>query len=965
MAGALVAVGTLAAGALSGGGLLAAVSSLAISVGVSWAASALAPEPDRPSFSQSGRALSFRSEAAPRPLRLGMERVSGPITFARVGNVSETPLFGGDEGRVLHIIIPLAGHPVDAIPRVWFGETELQIEPGGQVAGAFQGNMVVKRYTGAHDQQADPDLLAAFPDLDENFRGRCVPYLYCALRRNQEVFPQGLLNFSAEVKGAVMLDPREPSHAIGSPSTWSWSDNAELAIIHYMRGFPFLNANGEMIRPYGLALPDDRFGDWSEVAAEANICDEPVPLAAGGTEKRYTLNGSVSSESAPRNELPRLMSAMAGRLVHQPRRWVVRAGAARPVSFEWSRADLRGEGLVVQPSRSLGQLATEIQGRYVDGVTYREGTYPIVRAPEFETKIYGPVRRVIDFPYTNSGPRCQRLAKIALLQTQKQKSVRARLSYAQLLTTNGDWGTWDDPLHGFSAQLMNVANVTLGTYASDEVADGVALGLEFEMEESGTDVYAWNAVEEEGLVHVGQVGSLPDPLNVPAPVSLVAEVIEFGDTATVELKAGGSASDLDYEYRFSRKLQGALTFSETATQRSAVRIERGVPPGEHVFRVQAVSRLGRTSPPRDRSLTVGAPALVDQVAGLELVGQGRSELFGGPDAAFNWRRGAVDAPGLNEAGADLFSGDEHFAGYDLRIFAGRYTGREANPIVFRTERLTSEGYTYFLDFNRQDARRARLASPAREITIEVVQRGRWGQETIFSEPAYLTVSNPAPEPVTQLAVRRGHRSAWVKFRTKPDGDLAGVIVRSDVSADFDPALGEGRLDYEGDLTNEVQLDVSVGETRFARVAPFDAFGKNGLNWSSALEVSSQALTMSDFDAAVQAGLAAAEAVGDEYFLRVNAEGQIIGFALIGGETNAATFLVNNFQIAKPGDEPIPVFEVDAVTGVVRLNALFAASITTDDFKAAYADVDELVGGLIRSSDGLMVINFDQKYFEIA
>ncbi|MDF1627040.1 MAG: hypothetical protein P1U84_12220 [Parvibaculaceae bacterium] len=965
MATAVIAVGSLAAGALSGGTLLAAVSSLALSVGVSWAASALAPEPSSPSFSQSGRALSFRSEAAVRPIILGTVRVSGPITFARVGNVSATPLFGGDEGRVLHLIIPLAGHPVDAVTRVWFGETELQIEPNGQVAGPFQGNMVVKRYTGAPDQQADPDLLAAFPDLDANFRGRCVPYLYCALRRNQEVYPQGLLNFSAEVKGARMHDPRAVAHQVNEPATWSWSENAELAIIHYMRGCPFHNANGEMIRPYGLALPDDRFGDWSEVAAEANICDELVPLAGGGTEKRYTLNGSVSSESAPRNELPRLMSAMAGRLNHQPRRWVVQAGAARPVAFYWSRADLRGEGLTVQPSRSLGQLATEIQGRFVDGETYREGTYPIIRAPQFETKIFGPVRRVIDFPYTNSGTGCQRLAKIALLQAQKQKSVKTRLSYAQLLATNGDWVTWNDAVHGFANQPMEIANVTLGTYASDETADGVALGLEFEMQEVGADVFAWNAAEEEGLVHVGQGASLPDALNVPAPVSLTAEVIEFGEAATVELKAGGSASDIDFDYRFSRKLQGAASFTETATQRSPVRIERGVPPGEHIFRVQAVSRLGRASPPRDVTLTVGAPALVDLVAGLELVGQGRSESFEGPDAAFSWRRGAVDAPGLDEAGADLFSGDEHFAGYDVRIFTGRYTGREANPIILRSERLTSEGYTYFLDFNRQDARRARLASPAREITIEVVQRGRWGQETIFSEPAYKTASNSAPAQVTGLSVRRGHRSAWVKFQTKPDGDLAGVVVRSDVNAEFDPALGHGRLDYEGDLTNEVQLDVAPGETRYVRLAAFDAFGKTGLNWSPALEVTSQALTVNDFDPAVQAGLAAAEAVGDEYFLRVNGEGRIIGFALLGGETSNAAFLVDKFQIAKPGDEPIPVFEVDSETGSVRLNELFAASITTDEFKAAYADVDELVGGVIRSNDGLMVINFDQKFFEIS
>src|SRR3546814_20337271 len=72
--------------------------------------------------------------------------------------------------------------------------------------------------------------------------------------------------------------------------------------------------------------------------AAANVCDEDVQLAGGGTEKRYTCNGTIDTSETPKAILAGLYGCMAGYVVRSGGKWRIYAGAYRTPEVEIGRA---------------------------------------------------------------------------------------------------------------------------------------------------------------------------------------------------------------------------------------------------------------------------------------------------------------------------------------------------------------------------------------------------------------------------------------------------------------------------------------------------------------------------------------------------------------------------------------------------------------------------------------------------
>jgi hypothetical protein len=954
---AAAAVGAIAA--IAGGASLVQVGvSLAVTTGLNFLAKKLAPSPSAPSFTQRDRSLTFRDPAAPRPVVYGRARVGGPITFARVTDASVTTGFAGLDTRILHIIVPLAGHEVASIDKVYFGDRELQIDQNGNVVGDFNGYMVVKRHTGAWDQAADPELLQCFPDLDANFRGRGVAYLYCQLRRSQDVFPNGLQNFSADVFGRKLYDPRDGGQNIAQPETWGLSFNAALACADYVRGVPMRDGAGALVRPYGVQAEDAKI-NWEEILAEANICDEDVNLAAGGTEKRYTCNGRLAGDTDPRDGLQQLLTSMAGRVVYSGGFWSLRAGATRVPIMDLSRDDLRGAGgMRVHNSVTRQQVFSAAKGLFISQEAEQLATYPLVEIPAFETGT-GRVIQDVDLPFTNSAAMAQRIARIAVMQSNMQTRIEGMFSPRTAKLAFGDWVTWTDPDRDWDQKEFVVDGWRLTNVRGQGGA--AMLGFELVLQEVTPDVYA--AVPDAAAVPAPG-NTLPDAYLVPAPQSLTVEVAEFTSRARVRLTCGTSASDLDVRYRFSYVLQGTTNEVVLPDQPERVVEIADIPVGLHTFRVRAVNRLGRASVlPRETVYAVGRPPLTNRVTGLQLVGGANETEFTGPDAQFIWRPGSVNAPGLADPlGADVFDGDEYLAGYRIAIFA--LDGTELRSLI-----LQETQFTYTLDMNRRDSKRVLKQGPQRSFIFRVEQRGKFGGEFEFSTPVELTVSNPAPAAVTALTKTEFHRSAWVGFQVAPDGDLEGTIARGSAVPGFDPAAGEGVLLYQGNNLARADFTLAAGETVYVSVAAYDAFGTEGLNWSSEIEVTAQALTTDDFGQELVDAIATAENLQDGYAIRITddlVQGFFIGKPDGSGDV-VAGWLVDRFLIAHPsvnGGVPVPAFVVEG--GAIKVNELIAGSITTDELKAVWAQVDFLIGNRLQNTEvnPTFIIDLENSFWEI-
>ncbi|MDR7125494.1 hypothetical protein [Pseudotabrizicola sp. 4114] len=163
----------------------------------------------------------------------------------------------------------LRGVVIGTHPQFWAAGAPLQ---SGEIATEpMRGAGRIRVYRGAAGQGADPRLIAAFPGevtAAYDFAGLA----YAAIEANdvdaerfQEVYTQGRhWVYAPVIRGHNRVyDPRDGS--------FGWTDNAALIFAHECQLF-------------GKAV------DWAEVAAEADVCDQIVTNAQGGTQKRWTVN---------------------------------------------------------------------------------------------------------------------------------------------------------------------------------------------------------------------------------------------------------------------------------------------------------------------------------------------------------------------------------------------------------------------------------------------------------------------------------------------------------------------------------------------------------------------------------------------------------------------------------------------------------------------------------------------------
>ncbi|MFD2206644.1 hypothetical protein [Kiloniella antarctica] len=235
-----VSIGALIAKALLGA---------ALSFGLSAVSNGLfgkkASSPKQKQFGSS-RILTFREPVQSREVAYGEVRKGGSLPFVDV------------KGSDLYMVVALAGHEIDSIREIYFSEEAIPLDTNGNAIGKYAGYAKINKHLGGPDQQADPDLVAAFPDWTEEHKGRGVAHIVAKLTYNQDKFPNGAPTISVLFRGKKVTDPRT--------GLTKWSDNAELCIADYLRD-PL----------YGLgidahSLPED------SVISGANACDEIVAI---------------------------------------------------------------------------------------------------------------------------------------------------------------------------------------------------------------------------------------------------------------------------------------------------------------------------------------------------------------------------------------------------------------------------------------------------------------------------------------------------------------------------------------------------------------------------------------------------------------------------------------------------------------------------------------------------------------
>lgn len=159
-------------------------------------------------------------------------------------------------------------------------------------------------------------------------------------------------------------------------------------------------------------------------------------------------------------------------------------------------------------------------------------------------------------------------------------------------------------------------------------------------------------------------------------------------------------------------------------------------------------------------------------------------------------------------------------GYTVQVWQGVTLERTVSG-------LTQPQYEYTFEDAKADG------GPWRALDIKVRADGPTGSSAYST----LSVSNSqaaAPSGVTATATPAG---VVVKTDPSADTDFAGMLVHASTTSGFTP--GSGNKVYEGKDVVTAPLQLAPGSTHYLRVAHFDQFGQDSLNYATEFSIAPQ------------------------------------------------------------------------------------------------------------------------------
>lgn len=207
--------------------------------------------------------------------------------------------------------------PIDAYEEWWVNDTKAALAAetlGGLVGVApWIATVGVESHLGAADQAASGLLLGYAPGWTpaHQLKGLAYTVQTAVLPPKPEkyfqlTFPNGNPTIRVVARLRRVLDTRS--------GLVVWSQNPALCIRDFLIRERVDQVTGKTWRYLSSTRIDE-----ASFSAFANLCDEPVPLAAAGkTEPRYRLNGLYGLDEEPREVLQRMLATCDAEIVALP-----------------------------------------------------------------------------------------------------------------------------------------------------------------------------------------------------------------------------------------------------------------------------------------------------------------------------------------------------------------------------------------------------------------------------------------------------------------------------------------------------------------------------------------------------------------------------------------------------------------------------------------------------------------------
>lgn len=404
----------------------------------------------------------------------------------------------------LHRFIVTASHKATAYEEIWFDDKKAWSTTGG-VTSDFAGYLTVTPIL--EGSAANAINLSSRMGATRRYTGLAYIYLRFKLTGNskkaESPFAQSIPSRVTIIgKGAPTYDPRLDStvaggsgaHRAADQTTWAWNDaasrNPALQLLWYLLGWRIKNpVTNEWRLAVGKGIPASRI-DLASFITAANLCDEPVTLAAGGTQPRYRSDCVFSESDATGTVLDQLKAAMNAELDDvdgKIRITVLHNDLATPIA-DFNDDDILS-GFSWDQTAPLDETYNVVRGTFIDPST--TSLYQSVEYPEVRIDSADGIDRVetVDFQTVQDASQAQRLVKQRI----------ARMLYSGRFTATFSYRAW-------KVQKNDVVRLTFGAlgwtnklFRVVETAVQVDGQVPMVLQVENADIYLWDRDERPAI----------------------------------------------------------------------------------------------------------------------------------------------------------------------------------------------------------------------------------------------------------------------------------------------------------------------------------------------------------------------------------------------------------------------------------------------------------------------------------
>lgn len=425
--------------------------------------------------------------APPNPLDVTADEGGPCIGIFGTMRVGGRVIFSYKRGPKTYVVMAIASAPLSLVRDVYInGQLVARNASGDVLTAPWYDTVAAASYVNVRlmdgtQVTADATLMSLLPAYTSAFIGYKTAYAVIVTDNTtaaaQSAFNGAMPTFTFHVRGHACYDPRNPAHVIGTPSTWTHSDNATIIDANYL------------IHELGAALPTSAV-DWTSVATAANADDGTSATLAGLSEPRYRC--AVMWTTAERHEdvRSRIGASHAGGMYLRGDKWVARTGVydAPLVSLTPSEYAAGGD-LTFADTDSLSETFNGVRGRFrspVHGYEMRD-IPPYQDATALSEDNGAPSWLDVDLSCVTSPSQAQRLARIAYLKSRLGARVSLSLQARWLQLTADDTLLLTDSVAGMTATPLRIETA--------EVAEDYSVQLQ--MREEPASVFAWSAGANE------------------------------------------------------------------------------------------------------------------------------------------------------------------------------------------------------------------------------------------------------------------------------------------------------------------------------------------------------------------------------------------------------------------------------------------------------------------------------------